>query len=164
MGVTMEVLRPIPSVAFVPIAVLIFGFGYAMEIAIVAFACFYPVLLLSEKAIRQITPRLVEVAQVLRLSRTQQVYKILLPAALPRVFVAVRLAAGIALIVAVTVEIVSNPMGLGFLLTQAGQSLRPAEMFATLGWIGIVGWLLNGSLLRVERLLFPSFQQGAANR
>jgi NitT/TauT family transport system permease protein len=156
MGVTTEMLRPLPSVALVPIAILVLGFGYSMEIAIVAFACFFPVLLLSESAIRQITPRLLEVARVLRLSGSQQIYKILLPAALPRLFVAVRLAVGIALIVAVTVEIVANPIGLGFRLMQAGQSLRPAEMFATLSWIGLVGWLLNWSLLRAESVLFPS--------
>ena len=163
MSLTVEILRPIPSIAIVPIAILIFGFGYSLEVAIVAFACFFPVLLLTEAAIRQITPRLLEVARVLRLSGAQQVCKIVLPAALPRLFVALRLAAGIALIVAVTVEIVANPIGLGFRLMQAGQSLRPADMFATLAWVGFLGWLLNWALAKAERTLFPaSALKGAA--
>lgn len=156
MGLSIEILRPIPSIAIVPIAILIFGFGYVLEIAIVAFACFFPILLLTEAAIRQITPRLLEVARVLRLSGVQQVYKIVLPAALPRIFVALRLAAGIALIVAVTVEIVANPIGLGTRLMQAGSSLRPADMFATLLWVGFLGWFLNWALVRAERALFPA--------
>lgn len=155
MRVTVEVLRPVPAVAMVPISLLVFGFGYAMEIAIIAFACFFPVMLLTEGAIRQITPRLMEVARVLKLRGWQRATKIVLPAVLPRLFVAVRLAAGIALIVSVTVEIAANPQGLGYRLMLAGQSLRPADMFATLFWIGLIGWSLNWGLVHAERRLFP---------
>ena len=132
---TVEILRPVPAIAIVPIALLIFGFGYRLEIAIVAFACFFPLLILTESAVRQIAPRLIEVSRVLRLGQTQRLTKIVLPASLPRIFVALRLAGGVALIVAVTVEIAANPMGLGYRLMVAGQSLRPADMFATLIWI-----------------------------
>jgi NitT/TauT family transport system permease protein len=153
--VTVEVLRPVPAVAILPIALLVFGFGYAMEMAIIAFACFFPVMLLTEGAIRQITPRLMEVARVMRLSSVQRTSKIVLPAVLPRMFVAMRLAAGIALIVSVTVEIAANPQGLGYRLMLAGQSLRPADMFATLFWVGAIGWTLNWALVRTEKKLFP---------
>jgi ABC-type nitrate/sulfonate/bicarbonate transport system permease component len=154
MRVTVEVLRPIPAVAIAPIVLLVFGFGYRLEIAIVGFACFFPMMILTEAAIRQIAPRLMEVARVLRLSAGQQVAKVVVPASLPRIFVALRLAAGLALIVAVTVEIAVNPMGLGYRLMLAAQSLRPADMFATLIWIGLIGWGLNYALVRVGALLF----------
>lgn len=155
MRVTVEVLRPVPAVAILPIALLVFGFGYAMEMAIIAFACFFPVMILTEAAIRQITPRLMEVARVLKLDTAQRTTKIVLPAILPRLFVALRLAAGIALIVSVTVEIAANPQGLGYRLMLAGQSLRPADMFATLFWVGLIGWTLNWGLIRAETRLFP---------
>ena len=154
MRVTVETLRPIPAVAILPIALLAFGFGYRMEIAIVAFACFFPMMILTEHAIGQIAPRLMEVARVLRLTVAQRVAKIVVPASLPRMFVALRLAAGIALIVAVTVEVTANPMGLGYRLMTAAQSLRPADMFATLIWVGFIGWALNRALLAVEARLF----------
>jgi NitT/TauT family transport system permease protein len=157
MQVTIEVLRPIPAIAIVPIALLVFGFGKTMEIVIVAFACFFPVLILTENAVRQITPRLLEVSRVLKFSLVQRVAKIVMPSALPRIFVALRLAAGLSLIVAVTVEIAANPMGLGYRLMLAGQSLRPADMFATLLWIGFLGWLLNWLLVETERRLFGAF-------
>jgi ABC-type nitrate/sulfonate/bicarbonate transport system permease component len=154
MRVTVEALRPVPAVAILPIALLAFGFGYRMEIAIIAFACFFPMMILTEHAIREIAPRLMEVASVLRLSLAQRVAKIVVPASLPRIFVGLRLASGIALIVAVTVEVTANPMGLGYRLMTAAQSLRPADMFATLIWVGLLGWALNRTLLALEARLF----------
>ena len=100
MEVTIESLRPIPSIALLPIALIALGFGYRMEIVIVAFACVWPILILSRAAVRSIEPRLIEVSRALRLSPGDRVRKIIIPAALPRIFLAFRLAAGIALIVA----------------------------------------------------------------
>ena len=80
--------------------------------------------------------------------------KIVVPAALPRFFVAFRLAAAAALIVAVTVEIAANPLGLGYGLMIAQQTLHPDIMFAMLIWLGIVGWSVNALLLQMQRRLF----------
>jgi ABC-type nitrate/sulfonate/bicarbonate transport system permease component len=77
-----------------------------------------------------------------------------IPAALPRIFVAFRLAAGVALIVAVTVEIAVNPLGLGYGIMTAGQALRPDLMLAYLVWIGIVGFALNAALVLAQQRLF----------
>ena len=152
--VTIETLRPIPSVALLPIALIALGFGYRMEIVVVAFACLWPILILSRAAVRGIEPRLMEVAHALRLSPADRVAKIIIPAALPRIFLAFRLAAGIALIVAVTVEITINPIGLGAGIMTAQQALRPDLMLAYLVWIGIVGYALNSGLMLAQRHLF----------
>lgn len=154
MEVTVESIRPIPSIALLPIALIALGFGYRMEIAIVAFACVWPMLILSRAAVRDIEPRLMEVARVLRLSPGQSVRSIVIPAALPRIFVAGRLAAGIALIVAVTVEIAINPLGLGAGIMLAQQALRPDLMLAYLVWIGVLGYALNAALMAAQRHLF----------
>jgi ABC-type nitrate/sulfonate/bicarbonate transport system permease component len=154
MEVTIELVRPIPSVALVPIGLVALGFGYRLEIAIVAFACTWPVLLLTRAAVGGVEPRLIEVARALRLSFPARIAKIIVPAALPRIFVAFRLAAGIALIVAVTVEIAVNPLGLGAGIMTAGQALRPELMLAYLLWIGIVGFALNAALVFAQQRLF----------
>jgi ABC-type nitrate/sulfonate/bicarbonate transport system permease component len=154
MEVTIEAIRPIPSIALLPIALIALGFGYRMEIVIVAFACIWPVLILSRAAVGGIEPRLMEVSRALRLSPIDRVRKIIIPAALPRIFLAFRLAAGIALIVAVTVEIAINPIGLGAGIMTAQQALRPDLMLAYLLWIGIVGYLLNAGLVVAQRHLF----------
>ncbi|MGZ5894740.1 MAG: ABC transporter permease [Xanthobacteraceae bacterium] len=151
---SIEVLRPVPAVALIPVAILTLGFGYAMEVSLVAFATFWPVLIYGASAITNIEPQLLDVSRVLRLSATGRVTKIVLPAALPRYFVAFRLATAVALIVAVTVEIAANPLGIGYELMQASQSLRPDLMFAMVLWIGLVGWALNSALLFAQRRLF----------
>jgi NitT/TauT family transport system permease protein len=147
-------VRPIPSVALAPVALVALGFGYRLEIAIVAFACTWPVLLLTRSAVAGVEPRLIEVARALRLSFPARVVKIIVPAALPRIFVAFRLAAGFALIVAVTIEIAINPLGLGAGMMTAGQALRPELMLAYLLWIGIVGFALNILLVLAQQRLF----------
>jgi NitT/TauT family transport system permease protein len=154
MEVTIEAIRPIPSIALLPIALIALGFGYRMEIVIVAFACVWPVLILSRAAIGGIEPRLIEVSRALRLSPADRVRKIIIPAALPRIFLAFRLAAGIALIVAVTVEIAINPIGLGAAIMTAQQALRPDLMLAYLLWIGAIGYALNAGLVVAQRHLF----------
>jgi len=154
MEFSIETLRPIPAVALIPIALLVFGFGFRMEISIVAFAAFWPILILSRAAVAGVEPRLIQVARALGFGHLARIWKIVLPAALPRIFVAFRLAAGIALIVAVTVEIAGNPIGLGYNMILAQQTLRPELMLALLVWLGIVGWAFNQFLLWSKKYLF----------
>jgi NitT/TauT family transport system permease protein len=77
------------------------------------------------------------------MSASVRLRTLILPAALPRIGVALRLALGIALVVAVTVEIALDPRGLGHELMSAQQSLQPALMYAWLFWIGVIGWGVN---------------------
>jgi sulfonate transport system permease protein len=149
-----EVARPIPSVALIPIAMIVAGFGYGMEIAVVSFATAWPVLITTRSAISEIEPRLMEVAHVLHLGTLATIFKIVLPASLPRIFVGFRLAAGIALIVSVTVEIAANPIGLGYAIMMAQQSLQPALMLAILIWIGVLGVAMNAVMVALQRSLF----------
>jgi len=154
MEFSIEAFRPIPSVALIPVAMLLLGFGYGMEISIVAFATTWPILILTRAAIAGIEPRLIEVSRALRFGLLARIWKIVLPAALPRIFVALRLAIGVALVVAVTVEISANPLGLGYAMMSAQQSLHPDLMFALLFWTGLVGWAINAGLLQLQRRFF----------
>ena len=161
LGIAFGVSRPIDRLMEVTveairqrIALIALGFGYRMEIVIVAFACVWPMLILTRSAVRSIEPRLMEVSRALRLSATQRITKIVFPAALPRIFVAFRLSAGIALIVAVTVEIAINPIGLGAGIMLAQQALRADLMLAYLLWIGVIGYALNVLLIAAQRRLF----------
>jgi ABC-type nitrate/sulfonate/bicarbonate transport system permease component len=148
---SVEVLRPVPSVALIPLAMLVFGFGLRMEVSVVAFATFWPMLVLSQAAARQVEPRLLEVAAALQLSAGERLRKIVIPAMVPRLFVALRLAVAVALVVAVTVEIAANPHGMGYAIMIAQQSLEPALMLAWLFWIGVVGYAVNAGALALQR-------------
>lgn len=147
---SIELLRPIPSVALIPLAMLVYGFGYRMEISVVAFATFWPMLILTQAAVQQVEPQLLEVSRALQLSQRARFTSIVLPAMVPRLFVALRLGVAIALVVAVTVEIAANPNGMGYALMIAQQSLDPALMLAWLAWIGIVGYAINAASQRLQ--------------
>jgi len=148
-GPSVDALRPIPSVALIPLALLVFGFGVRMEASVVAFACFWPVLLMTQSAVRGIEPRLLELARSLQLSFFATLRKVILPAAFDRIGVGLRLALGISLVVAVTVEIVLNPRGLGHAMIGAQQALRSDLMYAQLLWLGALGWMLNHAAKKV---------------
>ncbi len=148
-GPTVDALRPIPAVALIPLALLLYGFGLAMEASVIVFACFWPVLLVTVAAVRGIEPRLLDLSRVLQMSFAERMRKIVLPAALGRITVGLRVAISISLVVAVTVEIVLNPRGLGYGMIIAQQTLRSEVMYAELIWLGLMGWALNAALERV---------------
>jgi ABC-type nitrate/sulfonate/bicarbonate transport system permease component len=150
---TIEVLRPIPSVALIPLAMMVFGFGFRLEVSVVAFATFWPLLILTQAAARQVEPVLIEVALALELSPWSRMTKVVLPAMAARLLVALRLGVAIALVVAVTVEVAANPYGMGYALMIAQQSLAPDLMLAWLAWIGVVGYGVNVLMLRFQRVL-----------
>ena len=103
---------------------------------------------------RGIEPRLLEVARALGLGVVARVIKIVLPAALPRIFVGLRLAAAVALVVAVTVEITANPLGLGYALIVAQESMRPDRMFAFLSGSACSAGASTAVLLRAQQRWF----------
>ncbi len=148
---TVEILRPMPSVALIPLAMLMFGFGLRMEQAVIAFATFWPMLILTQAAVRQVEPQLLEVARALGLSPIARTIKVVLPAIVPRLFVALRLEVAIALVVAVTVEIAANPRGVGYAMTLAQESVNPALVLAWLMWVGVLGYGINAAMIRLQR-------------
>ncbi len=161
-GPTVDAMRPVPSVALIPLALLLFGFGVSLEALVVAFASFWPVLLVTTAAVRAIDPRLLEVADALEMSSLARTFKIVIPAALGLIAVGLQLALGIALIVAVTVEIVINPRGLGFAMMSAQQALRFDQMYAQLLWIGVIGWGISKLSQRLVKSWPGMAAQGAA--
>ncbi|WP_022723222.1 ABC transporter permease [Rhodopseudomonas sp. B29] len=155
LAVLIELLRPIPTVALIPLVILVAGLGYLTEITIVAFGTMWPVFVISRSAILGVEPRLFEVADALGFSWPQRIQKFVLPSIAPRIFLAFRLAVGFALIIAVTVEITTNPLGLGNAMVVAQNALNPALTLAVLVWIGAIGWLFSRLLIIVERVAFP---------
>jgi len=149
--VSIEAARPVPAVALIPLALLVFGFGTGMQVSVVAFACLWPMLLLTQAAVQQVEPQWLAVARALGLNPWQRFVKVIAPAIVARLFVALRIALALALVVAVTVELAANPHGMGHAMLIAQQSLEPARMLAWLGWIGVVGAGLNTLALALQR-------------
>lgn len=149
-GPTFDALRAIPSIAWMPVALLVYGWGLSMEAAVVAYATTWPILVATAAAVRGVETRLLEVADVLEMRFRERLFKIVLPAAFGRINVGLRIALGVALVVAVTVEIAVNPRGLGYALVLAQQSLRADLMYAQILWLAMIGFLLNALMRTVD--------------
>ena len=159
-----ETVRPIPSVALIPLVLLIFGLGFAMEITLVAKTSLWPVFFLTLASVRGVKRRLIEFSQLLGMGLVDKAFKIILPAALPGIFVGVRIALGAALIVAVTIEIAANPLGLGYAMMMAQERSQPALMFAYLIWLGVIGWAMNAALLHIQHRWFGGAPASGSGR
>jgi len=157
-GPSIDAMRPVPSVALIPLALMIFGFGVRMEAAVVAFACLWPILIVTISAVRSVDTSLLNVARVLEMTAWQRMVKIVLPAALARIAVGLQLALAISLVVAVTVEIVLNPRGLGHGMMSAQQAMRFDQMYAQLLWIGVVGWGLSAGSQALLNICSPAYR------
>jgi ABC-type nitrate/sulfonate/bicarbonate transport system permease component len=140
---SIEVLRSIPSISFISIAVLFFGFSAQTEMVIIVYVSLWPMLLGTLSGVRTAPGRLLEVARVFHLSRTASFFKITLPAALPVILVGLRLSLTLSIALAVVAEMIGNPEGLGFGIVSSQQAMQPAKAFGYLLVIGVLGWGLN---------------------
>jgi ABC-type nitrate/sulfonate/bicarbonate transport system permease component len=122
-----------------------------MEVYVVAFAVIWPSIIFTQHAVRGVERQLMEVADALQLGWLARIRKIILPAIVPRLVVMIRFTAAIALLIAVTVELVSNPRGLGHEMMVASESFVPEKMLAFLVIITAIGWCLNWALVSAER-------------
>lgn len=153
---TIEVLRPMPAIAFVPVALLLFGFSLETELIVIILPSLWPVLINTMGGVMSIHARLFEVGRTFRLRRGAVIRKILLPAALPSILVGARISMTLALVLAVVAEMVGNPNGLGYAVVRDQQALRPDLMFANVVVIGILGIVLNAVLVGAVAAFFPA--------
>jgi len=143
---SVEVLRSFPSITFVPLAVLLFGFSSSMELVVVIYAAAWPVLVNTLEGVRTISPGLRDVARTFHLSVWRNIRSIVLPAAASKIIVGLRLGLNLALILALAAEVIGNPEGLGYGLTVEQQALQPARMFVYFISVGVLGIILNAIL------------------
>jgi sulfonate transport system permease protein len=152
---SVEVLRPLPGIAFAPVAILIFGFSIQTELLIIVYPTVWPVLINTIGGVASVGARLNDVGRTLQLGRMQTVRKIVLPAALPTILVGARLSLGLALVMAIIAEMVGNPAGLGYAVVREQQALQPENMFAYVIFIGLLGIALNASLVALTGAALP---------
>jgi ABC-type nitrate/sulfonate/bicarbonate transport system permease component len=153
---SIEVLRPMPGIAFAPVALLLFGFSLQMELMVIFLPALWPVLINTMGAVLGVHVRLFEVGRTFRLTQGEILRKIMLPAALPGVLVGARLSMTLALVLAVVAEMVGNPAGLGYAVVREQQAMRPELVFAYVVAIGVLGMILNAALAAAVHLLLPA--------
>jgi ABC-type nitrate/sulfonate/bicarbonate transport system permease component len=153
--VVVEFLRPVPSVALIPVAVLIFGIGLRMQLLLIVFACVWPVLFNVRYGVASVDRMLIDTGRVSGLSGAGLVRRVILPAALPATFTGIRIASSIALVLAVSSEMVSGSPGLGKLIVDADAAANVELSYAGVFVTGILGLLLNVGMQIADRRLLP---------
>lgn len=145
-----ELLRPIPSAAYIPIAILLLGVGSEMKIAVIALTCFFPVVLNTCGGVRSVDPILVDTGRTLGYGPLGRLRRIVLPSALPETLTGMRVALGIALIVGIVSEMLAGDTGIGYLILESQRIFQVPLMFAGIITLAVVGYLLNLVFVRVE--------------
>jgi ABC-type nitrate/sulfonate/bicarbonate transport system permease component len=152
---TIEFLRPIPSVALIPLAVLMFGTGRSATLMLVIYATFWQVLVQVLYGVQDVDPVARATARSFRFRPWTEARQVIWPSTLPYTMTGFRLASAVALILTVTGELIIGTPGLGSLVGLAQQSAQVATMYALVIVIGLLGLLVNlGARLLERRLLF----------
>jgi ABC-type nitrate/sulfonate/bicarbonate transport system permease component len=149
--VPIEFLRPIPSVALIPLAVLIYGQGLESKVFLAAFASFWPLLIQTIYGVQDVDPVATDTARSFGLGRLERMWRVTVPSAVPYIATGIRISSAVALILAVTAELVIGAAGLGREINVARSGGDLDSMYALIVATGLLGWLLNVATSAGER-------------
>ena len=151
-----EFMRPIPSVALIPLGILLWGQGFSMKIILVAYAATWPILFNTLYGVHDVDPIAVQTARCFGLKQAAIVRRISLPSAVPFIFTGIRISAGIALIVVIGAELLASAdSGIGsYILFVSSNGGQMDSVLAGAAIAGIIGALINSALGLIDRRLF----------
>lgn len=144
-------LRPMPSAAVIPVAILLLGLGLKMRVAVVVFGSVWPIIINTMDGVRGVDTLLIDTGRLLQFKGTTLLRKVVLPAALPAIFTGLRVSLGIALILTVTAEMIAGTDGLGYFILDAQRSFAFPTMFAAIVALALLGALVTQVFGVVER-------------
>ncbi len=160
---SLQALRAIPSIAWVPLFILWLGIFEASKVALIAVGVFFPVYLGVADAIQSIDRKLIEVGRVFRLGRAAMVRRVLLPAVLPAWVTSLRSGLGLGFMFVVAAEFMGASEGLGYLLVDGQQLGKPAQIVAAIIAFALLG-KASDSILMFATRPFLAWQDTARNR
>jgi ABC-type nitrate/sulfonate/bicarbonate transport system permease component len=148
-----ELLRPIPPLAILPLFIVWIGIGETSKIGFITYATFFPMFLTTVHAVRQIDPLLLRAAQSLGAGRRQLFLRVILPAALPDILTGLRLGVALSFFVIVISEFIGAEQGLGFLINDGRNFFLVPQMLGAAILLGLLGYAGNALLRLLERRL-----------
>jgi NitT/TauT family transport system permease protein/taurine transport system permease protein len=148
-------IRPIPPLAWIPLAILWLGLGDAAKIMVIFFAAFVPSVINAFTGVRLVDPHLVEAAEMLGTGRMRFTFEVLVPAAAPMIFTGLRLSLQAAWTTLVAAELVGALAGLGRVLNVAQQDIYPAMVMVGMAAVGVLGWATTRVLALMESRAMP---------
>lgn len=149
----LEVFRNTAALALLPVFILFLGIGESSKIALITYACVWPILLNTITGVRQVDPLLIKSARTMGLNSVKLFRKVILPAAIPTIFVGIRLAGAFSVLMLIAAEMIGAKAGLGYLINYSQYNFQIPEMFFGIISITVVGLLFNYSLLFIEKRL-----------
>jgi ABC-type nitrate/sulfonate/bicarbonate transport system permease component len=138
-GPTLELMRPLPASAVVPLAIALLGLSETMVLAVIAFGALWPMLLATVHGFANVELRLYEVSRALGLSRSAVIFKISLPSSMSDILAGMRLSLTVALILTVVGEMLAGREGLGSYIMLAARAFRSPDLFAGVILLGVTG-------------------------
>jgi ABC-type nitrate/sulfonate/bicarbonate transport system permease component len=148
--VTVELLRPMPSVALVPIAILLFGTSDNYNISIITFGCTWPIFVNTFEGTRSIDTQWIDTARVYGATRSDMLKKVIIPAALPYIVSGLRISLASSIIIVTVTEMLASFKGLGCFIMETYNAYRIPQMYSGIVTIGIVGYGLNRLFVAAE--------------
>lgn len=145
--------RPIPPLAWIPLSIVWFGISEAQNVFIIFLGAFFPILVNTVQGVREVDRQLVRAARTLGATRFDIAVTVLLPAALPSMFVGFRVGVGIAWMALVAGELVAASSGLGFLISQGRMLFRPDYIIVGMVTIGLIGLVLDALVRLLQRVV-----------
>jgi sulfonate transport system permease protein len=146
----LQIIKPIPPIAWIPLAILWFGIGEASKIYIIAIGAFFPILINTVEGIKNIDARYLELARVYEVQRSRVIWRVILPGALPFIMVGVRLGLGMGWICVVAAELIAANSGIGSMLMDGRSFSRPEMVILGMLVIGIIGKLMDDILCYIS--------------
>lgn len=145
-----EIVRNMPPMAWIPLAVFILVAGG--EIFIVFIGTVFPIILNTIHGVKSADPRLIDAAKTLGASESQIVEKVIIPSAFPSIIAGLRIGLGVGWMAIVAAEmVIRSPVGLGYFIWNMGDLGRYAEMVAGMIVIGVIGYIMNISILLLQK-------------
>ncbi|MBS0321686.1 MAG: ABC transporter permease [Proteobacteria bacterium] len=152
---TVELLRPISGIAWIPLALFLFGIGNVLPVFIMTYAAFFPILLGTVAGVRAVDRSLVNAARTMGLPTRGIVTRVVMPAALPSLLVALRLGVAVAWTAVVASELIGAPSGLGYAVEWYRELLMTPQVMSFIAMIGLIGYICDGGVRLLSRTLTP---------
>jgi taurine transport system permease protein len=150
-----QLIRPIPPLAWIPLAILWFGLGDTSKVFVIWLAAFVPSLINSYTGVRTVDPMLIAAAKVQGASSTRVIAEVIIPGALPMIFTGLRVSLQASWTTLVAAELVGALTGLGHVMQVASRDIYPGMIAFAMIWFGILGALMTKVLGLVEKAMMP---------
>ena len=150
LATSIELLRPMPSVAIIPVAIILLGIGDGMIVSVTVYASVWPILINTIDGVRSVDATLIDTGRTFGLNSWRILRQIILPGASPYVVTGLRIGLSIALILVTTAEMIAGSRGLGFFILDEERAMNSANMYAGIVVVALMGYALNRLFLLLE--------------